>query len=265
MAKLKLLENKGIIGMIHCLPLPGTLHYGGSMQAVIDRALADLEALERAGVDAAIVENFCDKPNTTRLEPEQLAALTAVSMAVQQRSHIAIGIDAAFCDPVASLAIAVAVGASFIRVPVFVDTVITSDGIVYPCAKELLRYRKLLDAQDIALLCDIQTKHTFMLSDHISIEESALMAQDSGADAIIITGAHTGTSTPLEVIRRVRQVTSLPLVAGSGVTADNLPEQFALVDGAIVGSAMKAHGKAEEPIDYALAKHLMERAKACRA
>ena len=75
MEKLKVLENKGIIGMIHCLPLPGTLHYGGSMQAVIDRALADLDALEKAGVDAAIVENFCDKPNTAKLEPEQLAAL----------------------------------------------------------------------------------------------------------------------------------------------------------------------------------------------
>ena len=156
MEKLKVLENKGIIGMIHCLPLPGTLHYGGSMQAVIDRALADLDALEKAGVDAAIVENFCDKPNTAKLEPEQLAALTAVSLAVKQRSHIAIGIDAAFCDPVASLAIAVAVGAGFIRVPVFVDTVVTSDGIVNPCAKELLRYRKLLDAQEIALLRELQ-------------------------------------------------------------------------------------------------------------
>lgn len=264
MEKLKVLENKGIIGMIHCLPLPGTLHYGGSMQAVIDRALADLDALEKAGVDAAIVENFCDKPNTAKLEPEQLAALTAVSLAVKQRSHIAIGIDAAFCDPVASLAIAVAVGAGFIRVPVFVDTVVTSDGIVNPCAKELLRYRKLLDAQEIALLCDIQTKHTFMLCDSISIEESARMAEDSGADAIIITGAHTGSSTPLEVIRQVRNVTRLPLVAGSGVTADNLPEQFRYVDAAIVGSAMKAHGKAEEPIDYELARRLMDKANSCR-
>ena len=199
MEKLKVLENKGIIGMIHCLPLPGTLHYGGSMQAVIDRALADLDALEKAGVDAAIV-----------------------------------------------------------------DTVVTSDGIVNPCAKELLRYRKLLDAQEIALLCDIQTKHTFMLCDSISIEESARMAEDSGADAIIITGAHTGSSTPLEVIRQVRNVTRLPLVAGSGVTADNLPEQFRYVDAAIVGSAMKAHGKAEEPIDYELARRLMDKANSCR-
>ena len=175
MAKLDLLEKKSIIGMIHTLALPGTMDYCGDMTKVIDRALADLHAMQNAGVDAVIVENFCDHPAGTKLEPEQMAALTAVATVVAREATIPVGIDAAFCDPMASLAIAVAVGATFIRVPVFVDTVVTSDGIVKPCARELQRYRKLLGAENIALLCDIQTKHTFMLSSAISIEESALM------------------------------------------------------------------------------------------
>ena len=253
MAKLDLLEKKSIIGMIHTLALPGTMDYCGDMTKVIDRALADLHAMQNAGVDAVIVENFCDHPAGTKLEPEQMAALT-----------IPVGIDAAFCDPMASLAIAVAVGATFIRVPVFVDTVVTSDGIVKPCARELQRYRKLLGAENIALLCDIQTKHTFMLSSAISIEESALMATECGADALIITGAHTGSASPLETIRRVREVTKLPLIAGSGVNAQNAADQLSLVEAAIVGSAMKPHGKAEEPIDEALAAKLMQSVKACR-
>lgn len=200
----------------------------------------------------------------TKLEPEQMAALTAVATVVAREATIPVGIDAAFCDPMASLAIAVAVGATFIRVPVFVDTVVTSDGIVKPCARELQRYRKLLGAENIALLCDIQTKHTFMLSSAISIEESALMATECGADALIITGAHTGSASPLETIRRVREVTKLPLIAGSGVNAQNAADQLSLVEAAIVGSAMKPHGKAEEPIDEALAAKLMQSVKACR-
>ena len=232
MAKLDLLEKKSIIGMIHTLALPGTMDYCGDMTKVIDRALADLHAMQNAGVDA--------------------------------EATIPVGIDAAFCDPMASLAIAVAVGATFIRVPVFVDTVVTSDGIVKPCARELQRYRKLLGAENIALLCDIQTKHTFMLSSAISIEESALMATECGADALIITGAHTGSASPLETIRRVREVTKLPLIAGSGVNAQNAADQLSLVEAAIVGSAMKPHGKAEEPIDEALAAKLMQSVKACR-
>ena len=126
------------------------------------------------------------------------------------------------------------------------------------------RYRKLLGAENIALLCDIQTKHTFMLSSAISIEESALMATECGADALIITGAHTGSASPLETIRRVREVTKLPLIAGSGVNAQNAADQLSLVEAAIVGSAMKPHGKAEEPIDEALAAKLMQSVKACR-
>ena len=233
MAKLDLLEKKSIIGMIHTLALPGTMDYCGDMTKVIDRALADLHAMQNAGV-------------------------------VAREATIPVGIDAAFCDPMASLAIAVAVGATFIRVPVFVDTVVTSDGIVKPCARELQRYRKLLGAENIALLCDIQTKHTFMLSSAISIEESALMATECGADALIITGAHTGSASPLETIRRVREVTKLPLIAGSGVNAQNAADQLSLVEAAIVGSAMKPHGKAEEPIDEALAAKLMQSVKACR-
>lgn len=264
MVKLDLLEKKSIIGMIHTLPLPGTMDYGGDMTKVIDRALEDLHAMQNAGVDAVIVENFCDHPAGTKLEPEQMAALTAVATVVAREARIPVGIDAAFCDPMASLAIAVAVGATFIRVPVFVDTVVTSDGIVNPCAKQLQRYRKLLGAEKIALLCDIQTKHTFMLSSAISIEESALMADECGADALIITGAHTGSASPLETIRRVRKVTSLPLIAGSGVNAQNAADQLSVVDAAIVGSAMKAHGKAAEPIDEALAAKLMQSVKACR-
>ena len=255
MAKLDLLEKKSIIGMIHTLALPGTMDYCGDMTKVIDRALADLHAMQNAGVDAVIVENFCDHPAGTKLEPEQMAALTAVATVVAREATIPVGIDAAFCDPMASLAIAVAVGATFIRVPVFVDK---------PCARELQRYRKLLGAENIALLCDIQTKHTFMLSSAISIEESALMATECGADALIITGAHTGSASPLETIRRVREVTKLPLIAGSGVNAQNAADQLSLVEAAIVGSAMKPHGKAEEPIDEALAAKLMQSVKACR-
>lgn len=263
--KLEFLENKGVIGMIHCLPLPGAMSYGGDMKAVTDRALADLEAMERAGVDAVIVENFCDKPITAKLDPGQMAALSAVTALVKERSTIPVGVDAAFCDPVAGLAIAVATGAEFIRVPVFTDTVITAAGRIEPCAAELMKWRKLLGGEDVALLCDIQTKHTFMVSGAISLEESASMAEENGADAIIVTGAHTGSSSSVDTIQRVRGATSLPLIAGSGVNAKNLPEQLSLVDAAIIGSSMKRHGKAWEPIDYELAKDLMDAAKAFRA
>ena len=90
------------------------------------------------------------------------------------------------------------------------------------------------------------------------------MATECGADALIITGAHTGSASPLETIRRVLPVShEAPAHRGSGVNAQNAADQLSLVEAAIVGSAMKPHGKAEEPIDEALAAKLMQSVKAC--
>ncbi len=55
--------EKITIGMVHLLPLPGTLHYGGEIAPIIERAVADARRLEAAGFDAIIVENVNDAPN----------------------------------------------------------------------------------------------------------------------------------------------------------------------------------------------------------
>ena len=128
-----LLTRKTIIGMVHCLPLPGTRNYSGSMQQIIDRAVADATILEAAGVDALIVENTNDSPVAIDLDTEQTTALTVISSNVKNNISIPVGIDAAFCDYKAGLAIAYAIDADFIRVPVFTDTIVTSAGIIFPC------------------------------------------------------------------------------------------------------------------------------------
>ena len=51
---------------------------------------------------------------------------------MKQAVQIPVGLDAAFNDCEADIAIAAMVGASFIRVPVFVDTVLFTDGIIQP-------------------------------------------------------------------------------------------------------------------------------------
>ena len=135
----ELFQTKCIIGMVHCLPLPGTLNYGGDMDAVYAQALADARALEEGGATALIVENQHDVPTPIRLSHEQLAALAAVSSRVKEAVSIPIGIDAAFCDWKAALAIAVAVKADFVRLAVYVDHVMTASGEVSPCCYDAVR------------------------------------------------------------------------------------------------------------------------------
>ena len=260
-----LFSKKCIIGMVHCPALPGTKNYDGNMQNVIDRAVADAKTLSDAGVDALIVENFNDYPMTNYLQLEQVAALAAVAQAVKEVISIPMGIDAAFTDTKASIAIAVATGADFIRIPVFVDTVVTADGIAFPAAGEAIRYRRMLGAEHIQFLADIQTKHTHMVSKDVTIEESAELAEESGADAIIVTGQHTGQATPVDVIEKVRKVSKLPVLVGSGFSVKNAEEQLKIIDGAIVGSAFKEGGIISNPVEFEKTKAVMDKVNEIRA
>ena len=148
--------SETVIGMVHCLPLPTTAGFDGDYQKILDRAVQDAVTLEKAGVDAVIVENMGDTPFSAMLNKAQLAALTAATLAVKNAVNIPVGVDAAFNDCEANIAIAAITGASFIRVPVFVDTVIFTDGVIHPCAKKCMEYRKAMGKEDIKVLADVQ-------------------------------------------------------------------------------------------------------------
>lgn len=250
--------KRTVIGMVHCLPLPGTALFDGDYEKIIDRAVADAITLEKAGVDAIIVENMGDTPFEALLSTSQIAALSAAAMAVRAAVKIPIGIDAAFNDCKASLSIAGIVGACFVRIPVFVDTVLFTDGVISPCASECMKYRKQLGLTHVKILADVQVKHAHMLLPNITVEQSAKEAADNGADAIIVTGSGVGIETPLEMIEKVKKVVSIPVFAGSGVNASNIGQQLHIADGAIIGSSLKKDGVLTNPISYDLVKEVID-------
>ena len=254
----ELFAKKCIIGMVHLLPLPGTLNYDGNVDRIYEQAVADAKALEAGGASALIVENMNDVPAPIELSPEQFAFLAAAAAKVKDIVKIPVGIDAAFCDWKASIAIAKAVKADFVRLAVFVDQVVIASGQVDPCCREAVKYRKELGAEDILFLCDAQVKHSFMKVDTISLIESAKMAEENGADAIIVTGASTGQATPIDMIKCVREVVKVPVLAGSGFSAENCVSQLPFIDGAIVGSSFKDGGVLTNPIDVNRVMRLMK-------
>ena len=89
--------SETVIGMVHCLPLPTTAGFDGDYQKILDRAVQDAVTLEKAGVDAVIVENMGDTPFSALLNKAQLAALTAATLAVKNAVTFG-GVDAAFND-----------------------------------------------------------------------------------------------------------------------------------------------------------------------
>ena len=249
--------GKTVIGMVHCKPLPTTVGFNGDYQEIIDIAVEDAKTLEKAGVDGIIVENMGDTPFSALLNKAQLAALSVAAYAVKEAVKIPVGVDAAFNDCESGFAIAGMIGADFVRVPVFVDRVLFTDGVIEPCAKKCMEYRKSLGLEHIKILADIQVKHAHMILPGITIEQSAKDAAN-GADAIIVTGSQVGEETPIEMIDRVKKVVNIPVIAGSGVNDTNIKDQLNIADGAIIGSGFKVNGKIENPISYELTKKVMD-------
>ena len=48
--------SRPLLGMLHLPPLPGSPHYAGNMQVVIDAALHDARILSEAGFAGLIIE-----------------------------------------------------------------------------------------------------------------------------------------------------------------------------------------------------------------
>lgn len=251
-------DKKPLIGMVHCLPLLNTPDFENNMEEVIKRAVFDARTLEAGGMDAIIVENMGDSPLGRTLDFEQQISLAAVAAVVKQNVSIPVGIDAAFNDYKAALAIAKSIGATFVRIPVFIDTVVNHLGIVEPCAREALYYRKNIQGEDIKIFADIQVKYTRMLLKDVPITESAAIAQSMGADAIIVTGVASGFASPIDVIEDVKKHVKIPVIAGSGIDTDNVKTQMSIVDGAIIGSSLKDNKNLRNPINKVLVDELVK-------
>ena len=108
------------------------------------------------------------------------------------------------------------------------------------------------------MIADVQVKHAHMMLSHITVEQSAKEAVDNGADGIIVTGTQIGEETPLDLIKRVKNVVNVPVFAGSGVKAENIKEQMQIADGAIIGSSLKEGGVLSNPISYDLVKNVLQ-------
>ncbi|MGX7059668.1 BtpA/SgcQ family protein [Vagococcus humatus] len=254
-----ILQQKNlIIGMVHLLPLPGTPLYKGNMDEVYELALKDALALKNGGATALMIENAGDTPFKKEMAIEQITALAAVSAYIKEKVQMPIGIDAAFCDYKAALSVATAVRADFVRLAVYVDTVVSACGVMEPCSAEAIYYRKQLQAENIGILADIQVKYSNMLIPSVSIEESAKNAEASMADAIIVTGKHSGNETPIDIIKRAKAVVKCPLIIGSGVSVENVKEQLAIADGAIVGTSLKEEQDGQLVMSEEKVRALME-------
>ena len=234
--------------MVHLGPLPGAPAFGGSMRTVLERAHSDAQALAEAGYDGIMVENFGDAPFFADDVPKVSIAAMALAVAEVASVGLPTGVNVLRNDALGALAVAAATAASFIRVNVLSGMMYTDQGPIVGRAADIGRSRREL-CPDTAILADVFVKHATPPAGLSLVDATNDLVERAGADAVVVSGAGTGSPTSLDDLRAVANHSDLPVYVGSGATAATIAEILSVGDGAIVGSATKIDGIATNPVD----------------
>jgi membrane complex biogenesis BtpA family protein len=253
-------KSNALIGMVHLQALPGTPKSSKTPQQIVDIAVDEATKLVQYGFDSVLIENMHDAPYLLReVGPEIVATMTVAAQAVVDAVDVPVGIQILAGANQGALAVAHATGAHFIRAEGFAFASVADEGIMDVAdAGPLLRERRRIDADDIAILADIQKKHSsHAITADLSIGDYARGADFMGADGVIVTGNHTGHAVDIAHLREVRGATDLPILVGSGVTPENINEIFKYADAAIVGSSIKKDGNWSQTLDSSRCQALL--------
>lgn len=254
-----------LIGVIHLRALPGAPHADSDIAAIAASCARDAQTLSEAGFDAMIIENYGDAPfEPKRVAPVTVAAMTRCALAARVAAPmLPLGINVLRNDAEAALSIAVAVGASFIRVNVHIGARLTDQGIIEGKAHETARLRRHLGATHVRLLCDVDVKHAAPIAPRPLADEAQDLAYRGGADALLVTGRGTGKTVALRDMHEVIGAVDAPVYVASGVTEANL-QSVASAYGVIVGSCLRADGKAGGRIDLPTARRFADTYRAVK-
>ena len=253
--------TKPIIGMIHIMALPGTPKYSDNVTEIIKRAVTEAEIYKKSGINALAIENMHDRPYLKNEVGHEISSLMAIiGYEIKKRTALPCGIQILSSANKAALAVAKNAGLDFVRAEGFVFGHLADEGYIDSCAGELLRYRKNIDAENIAIFTDIKKKHSsHAISADVDIVETAKAAAFFLSDGLIVTGKATGEAVDLNELSALKENCKIPIIIGSGITIENVEEYLPVCDAMIVGSYFKENGYWANDLDKKRVKSFMEK------
>lgn len=257
--------NKPVIGMVHLGALPGApLHDSAAgINGLIEAARSDLAALCSAGFDAVMFGNENDRPYELDVDVASTATMAYVIGRLRQEVTVPFGVNVLW-DPMASVALAAATGAAFVR-EIFTGYYASDMGKWTPNAGQAMRYRDRLGRQDLLMLYNVSAEFAHSLDERPLAERARSAVFSSIPDAVLVSGPITGEAAPLESLVSVKEaLPDIPVMANTGVRHDTVADVLEIADGCIVGSALKYDGDTWNAIDPERAQDFMARANDAR-
>ncbi|MBS1842315.1 MAG: BtpA/SgcQ family protein [Acidobacteria bacterium] len=241
---------RALIGVIHLGALPGTPGSRKSVGEISDDAVREARVYKAAGFHGLAIENTHDRPYLkSSVGPEIGATMAVVGNDLRMEVPLPLGVQVlAGANPWA-VAIAHACGACFVRVEGFVFAHVADEGLIEASAGTLLRYRRMIGAENVRVFADIKKKHSaHAITADVDIVETAKAAEFFQADGVIVTGVSTGQPADAGEVAAVSGGVSIPALIGSGITPENIGK-YAAADAFIVGSSVKRDGNWANPLE----------------
>jgi len=245
--------QRALIGVIHAQALPGTPGNRLSVSAIAKTAATEAETYAEAGFHGLILENTHDRPYVkgNAVGSEIVAALSVVGTEIRRATALPLGIQVLAGANRAAVAVALACGASFVRVEGFVFAHVADEGIIESSAGDLLRYRRAIGAENVLVFADIKKKHSaHAITADVDIVETAQAAEFFSVDGVVVSGPATGSPADPEEVQAVSSSVSIPTIIGSGITPENIG-RYRGADAFFVGSSVKSDGVWSGQLDAA--------------
>lgn len=241
-----------VVGMVQLRPLPGSARYAGEpVTEVVHAALREVAVLADCGFTGVQLQNMGDNPSARRAGLETVAYMTRAALEIR-RAHPGLQLSVLVnWDAEASIAVADASGADFVRVEhTWVGATVTSWGISQASCYEATAFRSRIRST-VPIFADVYEPHAVPLVER-PVELVARAAVEEGAaDGLFVTGGSFQES--LDWARRIREaLPDIPLWLGGGATVDNVAAAADVVDGVTVATGIK-HGDMRNPVDPVLA------------
>jgi uncharacterized protein len=257
--------NKPIIAMVHLQALPGDPGYDRDrgMAHVVQAARGDLLALQAGGVDGVMFSNEFSLPYLLKVKCETVAAMARVIGELMDDIQVPYGVNVLW-DPFASLDLAAAVDAQFVR-EIFSGAYASDFGLWNTNCGEVVRHQRALGIEHVKLLFNILPEAASYLAPRSINEIARSTVFNHKPDALCVSGLTAGVETDTTVLKTVKEAVGDTIVfANTGVNIDNVEEQLRIADGAIVATTFKVDGVFSNPVDSARVKRFMDKVKAFR-
>lgn len=230
-----------LTGVVHLPPMPGYPDSPG-FQRVIEFAIEEAQTLTSAGFTGILIENEGDRPHLLKVSDEYISRVSYLIKAVKSVVPLPVGFEILY-DMVGTVRAGIEGGADFVRLDVFTDDTEVRWGVVSACTEEIAELRRNSAGCFPQIWTDVHVKHGRNLSGR-TLAESTRLAVEHGADALIVTGNVTGMPpTRTDCKEMCGNSRGLPVLVGSGFSAENAKSLAEVCNGAVVATAVQVNGR----------------------